>query len=73
MIIAGITFETEEDEEIEDIVKVSIIAQRMRNLPNKNKMRNRPKGENFVILKNIGKYNILNQNQSSLFSVRGFN
>lgn len=73
MKIAGTTFDTEEDEEFEDIVKVSIIAQRMRNLPNKSKSRSKINGANLIILKNVGKYNNFNQDQSSLFSVRGFN
>lgn len=73
MKIAGTTFDNEEGEEIEDIVKVSVIARRMKNLPNKKKIQRKIKEIKVEMSKDINERIDFKQNQSSLFSVRGIN
>jgi len=71
--IAGTNFKTEEDEEIEDILRVSLIAIRMKNLPYKRKIHRKTKEIKMEISKDINERMDFRQDQSSLFSVRGFN
>ena len=73
MKIAGTTFDNEEGEEIEDIVKVSVIARRMKNLPNKKKIQRKIKEMKVEIPKDINERIDFKQSQSSLFTVRGIN
>ena len=73
MKIAGTTFDNEEGEEIEDIVKVSVIARRMKNLPNKKKMQRKIKAINVESPREINERIDFKQNQSTLFTVRGIN
>ena len=73
MKIAGTTFDNEEGEEIEDIVKVSVIARRMKNLPNKKKMQRKIKVINVESPREINERIDFKQNQSTLFTVRGIN
>jgi hypothetical protein len=47
--IAGSTFNEEEGEEIEAIVKVSLIAKRMKDLPNKSKIKKKIKNSTAEI------------------------
>jgi len=71
--IAGSTFDEQEGEEIEAIVKVSLIARRIKNLPNKKKRQKKLNNTDTEIFneKNIDiefKPNIL-----KIFSARGLN
>lgn len=73
MKIAGSTFDEQEGEEIEAIVKVSLIARRIKNLPNKKKRQKKLNNTDTEIFneKNIDiefKPNIL-----KIFSARGLN
>ena len=73
MKIAGTTFDTEEGEEIEDIVKVFFIARRMKSLPYQGKVRRKSKKAALEILKETNVYHDFKQGKFSLFSVRGLN
>ncbi|UCD14344.1 MAG: hypothetical protein JSW60_02715 [Thermoplasmatales archaeon] len=71
MNIAGATFDNEEVEEIEDIVKVSLIARRIKNLPNQKKAQINRRKPALEVLKKTYEQNDFKQGKFSLFSARG--
>lgn len=71
MKIAGSTFDEQEGEEIEEIVKVSLIARRIKNLPNKKKIQREYKNTKTEIF-NEENVNInLKPNVIKIFTARG--
>ena len=73
MNIAGITSDTEEGEEIENIVKVFLIARRMKNLPYQRKTQRKRRKAPLEINDEINMFHNFKQGQFSLFSARGLN
>ena len=73
MKIAGTTYDANEGEEIEDIVKVFIIARRMKNLPNQRKKPIKIKKVNFQNEKEKLGCHAFEGIKTSLFSIRGIN
>lgn len=71
--IAGITHDNEEGKEIEAIVKVALIAKRMKNLPYEKKEQNKVKKETETIIININEYTEIKSGNNSLFTARGLN
>jgi hypothetical protein len=73
MNIAGTTSDTEESEEIEDIVKIFLISQRMKNLSYKRKAQRKSRNPSIKIFEKITEYPTFKPGQFSLFSARGLN
>ena len=73
MKIAGITSDTEESEEIEDIIKIFFISKRMKNISYQyGVQRKRSKAALKIPEKIAGHYSFI-PSKFSLFSVRGIN
>lgn len=73
MKIAGTTFDANEGKEIEDIVKVFIIARRIKNLPYQRKERIKIGKTNLELIKVTNDSNNSHQIPFLHFSVRGLN
>ncbi len=73
MNIAGTTSDTEESEEIEDIVKIFLISQRMKNLSYQRKAQRKSRKAPLKILEKMNECHTFKPGQFSLFSVRGLN
>lgn len=73
MNIAGTTSDTEESEEIEDIVKIFLISQRIKNLSYQRKAQRKSRIATIKIFEKITDYHAFKQEKFSLFSVRGLN
>ncbi len=73
MKIAGTTYDAFEGEEIEDIVKVFIIARRMKSLPNLGKKRIKNKKVSFETNKEKRECHAFEGIKTSFFSLRGIN
>ena len=73
MKIAGTTYDANENEEIEDIVKVFIIASRVKNLPNQRKKQIKNKKVNFENEKEKLESHAFEGIKRSFFSLRGIN
>jgi hypothetical protein len=73
MKIAGTTYDVNEGEEIEDIVKVFIIASRVKNLPDQRKKQIKNKKVNFENEKEKLRCHAFEGIKTSLFLLRGIN
>ncbi|UCF11986.1 MAG: hypothetical protein JSW06_08080 [Thermoplasmatales archaeon] len=73
MNIAGTTSDTEESEEIEDIVKIFLISQRMKNLSYQRKQQRKSRKIPIKNFEKITEYHNFKPGQFSLFSARGLN
>ena len=73
MNIAGTTSNTEESEEIEDILKIFLISQRMKNLSYPRKAQRKIRKATIKTFEKVTEYHTFKPGQFSLFSVRGLN
>jgi len=73
MKIAGTTYDANEGEEIEDIVKIFIIVRRMKNLPIQRKKQIKNRKSNLGIFTPINECHAFEGIKTSLFSIRGMN
>jgi hypothetical protein len=71
MNIVGTAYDSEEIEDIEDIIKVFLIGQRMGNLPRHNKTKVLLEKTNMESLKKEVQHNTLVHGYLSNFSVKG--
>jgi hypothetical protein len=73
MNVAGATSDIKESEEIENIMKIFVISQRIKNLSDQNITQRKHSKPTLKIPDEIVENNSLIQGESSLFSARGFN
>jgi hypothetical protein len=73
MKIAGITSDAKEGKEIEEIVKVFVIAKRMKNLPYEKKKQYKPRNSKLYYKKEAQMCHAFEGIKSSFFLFRGIN
>jgi hypothetical protein len=73
MKIAGITYDAQEGKEIEDIVKVFVIAKRMKSLPYERKKRYKTNNLKLNLQKEVQVCHAFEGIKTSFFLFRGIN